>query len=487
MGREMNNRFVRNSLLLISIEMMAKVLGMLFFIFVARFLGARDLGLFAFAMAVANFIVIPAKFGFEDLVQREVSRNPKGTYYYFRGLGAIKGLISVILLGLYLLILLLWFRSDIAVMAMAAAFALVYSFMEFTNAFFRANQRAELELVVRLCFSVCNFLLGVAILYAGYRLQGVLMTQLVSVGAGVILALFTLQRVAAREQYDKEWRTFWGQLAAAVPFAGILVALYFSNQIGVVILNFLAGREEVGYFASAFRIFDALTLIPAAITGAFLPAMSLYYVQSLGKFVRTLRFTLKYLFILTAPLVVITTLLAQPIIIFLYRAPFAPSIPALQILGLSLVFSFWNFAGQSVLVARNRERLVLVSIWVVAVVHVAANLLLIPGFSYLGACWAIFATQGIYCAILFTFLLQRYLSFWQLLQLIAVPVLSAAIMGLVVYLMRQTPLFIAILTGLLVYGGALWVLGAVTPMDKNYLRKIMTPEPKDLSLGQGGD
>jgi O-antigen/teichoic acid export membrane protein len=478
-----SQKFVRNSLLLITIEMVSKVLGVLFFIVLARFLGAGDLGIFAFATALANFIVIPSKFGFEDLIQREVSRHPAGTYFYFWALTAIKGLISGVSLGIFLICAFLWARTDPTVLTLAVAFTLVYSFMEFTNAFFRANQRAELELAVRLFFSVSNFLLGIAILYAGYRLKGVLSTQLVSVAAGVILGLFILQRVAPREEYGWEWGTIWRHLAAAVPFAGILVALYFSNQIGVVILSFLAGKEEVGYFASAVRIFDTLTLIPAAVTGAFLPVMSRYYVQSLGAFVRTLSFTLKYLFILSAPLVVITTLLAHRIIIFLFREPFAPSIPALQILGLALVFSFWNFASQSVIVARNRERLLLMFIWMVAVIHVVANLLLIYWFSYQGACWAILTTQGIYFALLFVFSLKRYVSFWQLLRLIAVPVLAAAIMGLAVYLLRQAHLFVAILIGLGVYGGALLALGVITPADRTYLQKIVTPNSKNLSVG----
>jgi O-antigen/teichoic acid export membrane protein len=478
-----SQRFVRNSLLLITIEMVSKVLGVLFFIVLARFLGAGNLGIFAFATALANFIVIPSRFGFEDLIQREVSRHPAGTYYYFWALGAIKGLISGLSLGIFVLCAFLWARTDPTVLTLAVAFTLVYSFMEFTNAFFRANQRAELELAVRLFFSGCNFLMGIAVLYAGYRLKGVLSTQLVSVAAGVILALFILQRVATREEYGWEWRAIWRHLATAVPFAGILVALYFSNQIGVVILSFLAGKEEVGYFATALRIFDTLTLIPAAVTGAFLPAMSLYYVQSLGAFVRTLHFTLKYLFILSAPLVVITTLLSHRIIIFLFREPFAPSIPALQILGLALVFSFWNFASQSVLVARNRERLLLAFIWMVAIVHVVTNLLLISGFSYQGACWAIFATQGIYFALLFVFSLKRYVSFRQLLQIIAVPAFSAVIMGLAVYLLRQAHLFVAILTGLGVYGGALLALRVITPADRTYLQRIVTPDSKNLSVG----
>ncbi len=479
-----SQRFVRNSLLLITIEMMAKGLGVVFFVVVARFLGAESLGIFAFATALSNFIIIPSKFGFEDLIQREVSRNPAGTYSYYWALGAIKGSISVVILGIFSLIVLLWARNDPIVLILALTFALVHSFMEFTNAFFRANQRAELELMVRFFFSSANVVLGIAFLYAGYRLKGVLSTQLASVSGAVILGLFILSRVAIRGQHSWQWRTIWRHLAAAVPFAGILVALYFSNQIGVVILSFLAGKVEVGYFASALRIFDALTLIPAAVTGAFLPTMSQYYVQSLGAFVRTLRFTLKYLFILTAPLVVITTLLAHRIIIFLYREAFAPSIPALQILGISLIFSFWNFAGQSVLVARNRERLVLISLWTLAAINVAASFLLIWGFSYLGACWAIFTTQGIYCVILFSFMLPRYLGFRKLAGLIAIPALAAAIMALAVFLLRQANLFVAILAGLAVYGGALLALGGVSAAERSFFKRLVTPGSRDLSPGQ---
>jgi O-antigen/teichoic acid export membrane protein len=478
-----SQRFVRNSLLLIAIEMVAKALGVLFFIVIARFLGAGDLGIFAFATALANFIVIPCKFGFEDLIQREVARNPEGTYSYFWALGAIKGLISLISLGIFCLSVLLWARTDSIVLILAVIFTLVYSFMEFTDSFFRANQRAELELMVRLFFSVANILLGVAILYAGYRLRGVLSTQVVSAGAAVLLGLFILSRVAVRKKYSWEWGTIWRHLATAIPFAGILVALYFSNQIGVVILTFLSGKVAVGYFAATLRIFDALTLIPAAVMGAFLPAMSLYYVQSLGAFVRTLRFTFKYLFILSAPLVVITTLLAHPIIIFLYREPFAPAIPAMQILGAVLIFSFWNFAGQTVLMARNRERLVLISIWTVAAINVSANFLLIPSYSYLGACWAIFVTQGVYCIILYTYLLPRYLGWRQFLRLIAKPVLAAAIMAIAVYLLRQVHLFVALFTGLAVYGGALLALGGITATDQSFLRSLVAPASRDLSTG----
>lgn len=117
------------------------------------------------------------------------------------------------------------------------------------------------------------------------------------------------------------------------------MALYLGNQIGIIILTAMGPKEEVGYFAAAIRLYDSLTLIPAAIMGAFLPVMSRLFTQSLAAFARTLRFTMKYLFILTAPLVVITVLLAQPIVVLLYREGFASSALALQVLGGAIFFT----------------------------------------------------------------------------------------------------------------------------------------------------
>lgn len=467
------NRLVRNSIVLIAIEVMAKGLGLVFFAMVARFLGAGELGLYAFATAMANFIALPAKFGFETLVQREVGRHPANTYGYFWEIGMAKGLISLGVLGLYVLVLQVMGAGDFPIMVLVAAFTLVFTFMEFTNAFFRANQKPELEMTVRTFFSVSNLVLGALVLYGGWRLTGVVSSQLVSVGAAVILGVYILTRIAPRMRISWDRRLLWGHLTAAAPFAGILVALFLSNQMGIIILTPWAGKEDVGYFAAAFRLFDAMTLIPAAIMGAFLPIMSQLYVRSLGGFVRTLRFTMKYLFILALPLVVVTVLLAPRIIVFLYREAFAPSALALQVLSLALFFSFWNFASESVLVARNQERSLLGLIWLTAGIHVTANLVFIPAFSYMGACWAVLATQGAYCLILFCMQVRRYLGVGQLLHLMALPALSAVIMGAVVFWIRDWHLLVSIPVGLLVYTGALLAVGAVRPREMDLLHGVM--------------
>ena len=462
-------RFVRNSLLLVTIEIIAKGLGVVFFAMVARFLGARELGLYAFSLSVATFVALPTKFGFETIIQREVGRDPSNTHRYFWGIISIKVLIAVTSWGILLLVLLLFPRSDFTVMAIAGGFALVYSFMEFTNAFFRANQRPEIEMVVRLVFSIGNLGLGALVLYSGYRLTGVLSTQLVAVTLAVSVGALILMHISTKVKLTWNRRVLWGYVVSASPFAGILLALFLSNQIGIIILTPLAGKEDVGYFAAALRLFDPVTLIPAAIMGAFLPMMSGLHIQSLGKFVRTLRFTMKYMFILAVPLVILTSILAHQIIVFLYRESFAPSAQALQILSAVIFFSFWNYTSESVLVACNQERVVLKLTWITAGVHVAANLIFIAKFSYLGACLAILTTQAIYAVMLFVLQMRRYLNMVKLMQIIARPALCAAITALVVFLMRNQYLFLSMAAGLTVYVGTLFASGSVKRAEFNFI------------------
>lgn len=462
-------RFVRNSLLLVTIEIIAKGLGVVFFAMVARFLGARELGLYAFALAVATLVALPTKFGFENIIQREVGREPANTYPYFWGIITVKVLIAVASWGIFLLVLMFFPRGEFTVMAIAGGFALVYSFMEFTNAFFRANQRPEIEMVVRVVFSTGNLAFGALVLYSGWRLTAVLSAQLVAVAIAVSVGALILMHISTKMRLTWNRQVLWGYVVSAAPFAGILVALFLSNQIGVIILTPMAGKEDAGYFAAALRIFDPVPLIPAAIMGAFLPMMSGLYVQSVGKFVRTLRFTMKFMFILAVPLVIVTSILAHQIVVFLYRESFAPSAQALQIFSAVIFFSFWNYTSESVLVARNRERILLKLTWLTAGVHVAANLILIAKFSYLGACLAILTTQVIYSIMLFFLQLRRYLSIVKLIQIIARPSLCALITALVVFMMRNQYLFLSLATCLLVYTGTLFAFGAVKRSEFNFI------------------
>ena len=473
-----NTQLIRNSVLLVGIESGSKLLGLIFFILLARYLGAAELGIYAAAITWANFFVLLPKFGLENLVQREVGRSPEAAWAYWRQLGSLKAILTLAALAGLALTLMLAFPGAWPAMLLLGLFVCGYSFLELLNAFFRALGRAEFEVLSRLWFSLSNLGLGVpALIYDG-RLLMVALAQGASVASAVALALILLRRLTPRSAAARQASLTYGEsLRQAAPFAGIVAALFCSNQMGMLMLSLTATKEAVGYLAAALRLFDNLTLLPAAVMGAFLPVASRQYRTSLRAFTLTCRSTLKYLFILAAPLAVGLCWLARPLTLFLYREHYLPVVGLLQILSPALICSFWNYLGDNMLIARDQEGRLFVLAWLAAAIHIGANALLVPWLSAQGAAWAIAATQGSYCLILGG-LLRRYWGLAHLFQLLWRPALSALLMGLLVWRVQEWPFPIVVVLGAAVYLVLLRLSGAITAAELADLKAVYRGLPQ---------
>ncbi|HKA54284.1 MAG TPA: oligosaccharide flippase family protein, partial [Candidatus Binatia bacterium] len=126
-------RFVRTSILLVSIELASKLLGLVLFAVLARFVGAAELGVYAFALALANFFVLVPKFGFDRLVQKEVGRDANLLYPRFWEIGALKAAFSLGALALLWLFLSAIRASYLFTVTLVACFVFAFSFLEFVT------------------------------------------------------------------------------------------------------------------------------------------------------------------------------------------------------------------------------------------------------------------------------------------------------------------------------------------------------------------
>lgn len=472
-------QLLQNSLLLLGIEAGSKLLGLIFFILLARYLGARDLGLYATAVAWANLLVLLPKFGLETLVGREVGRRPTAALAYWRQLSLLKaGLMAVALLGLAGVFRLL-FPAHWLLLWLLGSFVCAYSFLEFFNAFFRALGRAAGEVWGRLWFSCWNLGLGTLVLWRGGRLPAVAGTQFLSVLSSLAFAGWLLHRWIPRRAPVVLQESYPDLLRRAAPFAGITVALFCSNQAGVLLLSLLQPEKTVGYLAAGLRLFDNLTLLPAAVMGAFLPVASREYHRSLRAFVLTCRFTLKYLIILGAPVAAGLLALARSLVLVLYRQDFLPAAAVLQLLAPALLCSFWNYLGDHLLIARNREHRLVILAWLAAALHVGANALLIPRFAQLGAAAATLVTQAGYSMILLG-QLWRYLGGRQLLGLVGRPIICASVMGVVVWWLQTWPLPLVIGGGAGIYLLLLGLTRTLSRQEWQYVQALWRREPVAL-------
>ncbi|OUN25717.1 flippase [Pseudoflavonifractor sp. An85] len=169
-------------------------------------------------------------------------------------------------------------------------------------------------------------------------------------------------------------------------FAMSIATTVYTNMDNVM-LGFLKGTTENGYYDAAVKIKNILVGVVASLGTVLLPRVS-YYVEQGAKqaFARMTERALRFVFLVSVPLCLYFILFARPSIYLLSGEAFEASILPMQLIMPTLVFiGLSNIMGIQILVPTGREKQVLYSEIAGAVVNVIVNSMLIPNLGAAGA------------------------------------------------------------------------------------------------------
>ena len=256
-------------------EVVAKLASVVFFLVVARELGADRFGDLIFALSFMTVITLPSGFGTEELIARDVARDPELVHEYASNVMAIKVALSValVLLG-EAIVLLLDYSSEVALVVLIVGAAVAIENLGRTwGAVLQAYQRQEVVAVALIVQRVLTAAAGVGVIALGGGLVAVSVVMLVSALVGFAVATVAMQRlvVAVRPRIDvARWRPL---MMAGVPIGTVAVLLVALVKIDQSLLSFLSeeGNRDVGFYGAAFRLTEATWFIGWAISAAMLP------------------------------------------------------------------------------------------------------------------------------------------------------------------------------------------------------------------------
>ena len=174
--------------------------------------------------------------------------------------------------------------------------------------------------------------------------------------------------------------------AVAVFFAMACATTIYTN-LDTVMLGFMKTDDAVGYYNAAVRIKSILVSIVTSLGTVLLPRAS-YYVEhgQMEEFRRISRKALNFVIMAATPLMLYFIFFARQGILLLSGEDFMGSVLPMQLIMPTLLFiGLTNILGIQILVPTGREKMVLYSVIMGAVVDVVCNLLLIPRFAATGA------------------------------------------------------------------------------------------------------
>lgn len=365
----------------------------------ARLLGVETFGNYALLLTVVEMIALISGVGYVDFLTREVAKHAGAAWPLGVRITALRLAYIAPALGLAVLAMTaLRFPAPVVLNIALLAISLVpraagESAQGVLKGLRRFTPLPWIELVQGAVVVAASLLL----IRFGMGLRGVILAEILSTTAGALVALVSVAGSGDGAFVDPPPLRELARSTFAFNVYPFIVNVY--DRVDVVLLAKLAGSLATGIYALPYRAYGTLNILPYGVMGALLPAFSASRADQNAR--EACARAMKFLYLVSLLIVLATLTFAGPAVSFLLGESYAGSVQTIKILIWAGVPMFLNFALSTLLLAAHREKVFLWTASICTAFNVAANLLLIPRYSFLAAAAVTVATESLLLAMNF--------------------------------------------------------------------------------------
>jgi O-antigen/teichoic acid export membrane protein len=438
-----------------------------------RQLGPEGFGNYRIALIYVSFVAIPAELGLYTIVLREISRPGADTPHILGAALSLRLIASaaVLLLGSLAAVLLPYPTVVIQGICIAALYYVTVQGGIFLGAVFQKH----LKQIFQMAAEIAGVLVVLALIGVGVLLDAGFLVMLGATAGGGLVAFVCAALLARRlEPFKlgvdlKLWREL---IVEGLPVGGSRVAIMAIMRGDILLLSLLDTSEAVGLYGVPSRIFEVVTGITIMFAAMTMPALMVAAsTADGGAFSRHLRDGVMPIAVLSGGFIALCFAFAEQILAVIAGSDFAPAAPALILLAFAAGAHAIGELFRLALIAMHLQHRVLAVDVVALIGAIAAYLLLIPRFSYLGAAIATALVELALCLAMAAVLARTYAGRPST-GGIAKVFLAAAISLVLMRSMSEAalPWPVAMVSGGAAYVAVLLLVGAVPP---SYLRDLL--------------
>ncbi|GIV71177.1 flippase [Caldilinea sp.] len=509
-------RVAKNSLVPMGLSLFNKAVDFAFAMLYVRLLGPAGTGEWYFVVAIYGFFEIISRYGLGTLLTRDVAADKNQSSRYLTNVLALRTLLwaaSLPLMGLvvagYWTVGAVWPElqsinvQEVQALILLALAMLFANYADALSSMFMAFEKMEYPAGLTNAVALLKVTLGALALLLGWGYVGLAAVALL-VNILQVLWLYALLRSTLfKPQWHWDWSLQRWMVATSGPLMlnHLLATIFW--RIDVWILRPIAGAAAVGLYSIGLKYLDGLNIIPSMFTMAVFPLMSRFARSDSNNLLRSYVISLRLLTMVSLPIAMGVTFLASPLVYLVGGAQylsvagefrfFGQTVPyvggadlAFRVIIWSIPIGFVNSVTQYVLIAVNQQRTLTRAFVLGVVFNIVGNLILIPGFGYVGAAVATILSE-FSLLIPFYWIVRRHVGVVPWLQVYAPPLLSTAAMGAVAYALIQAGVnaWPAVGIGLLVYMVSLPLTGAFRGEDMAVIVRSLPVGPLRRLLPTG--
>ena len=366
-------------------------------VWVARYLGVQQFGVFNYATAFVALFSTLSTLGLDAIVVRSIVREPEkraeilGTAFWLKLFGGVAALVlavsSIIVVR----------HDDQLTISLVAILSSVGIFQAFDtiDLWFQSQVQSKYTVIAKNTAFVITALVKVALISFHAPLIAFAWAGLGEVSLGAI-GLIISYRVRGYSPWLWPWSSPLAKtlLKESWPLilSGFSIMIYM--KIDQIMLGEMIGNKSVGIYSAAARISEVWYFIPMAIASSVAP--SIYAAKEIGEaiYYRRIKQLLRLLVLISILIAVPMSFISGTLITTLFGNNYAEAGNILAIHIWSSIFVFMGLGTSSWFIAEGLTVFSLRRTLIGAITNIVLNFILIPGYGGVGAAIATVISQA---------------------------------------------------------------------------------------------
>jgi O-antigen/teichoic acid export membrane protein len=398
---------IRDSASVSLLAILSSILGLAISLFLARFLGVYEYGLYSYALAITSFLVIPTTLGFDKLLLRNVA-----IYRIHHQWGLMRGLLKTayriaLFIPLSLIIIVILIRisvsskplSEMTIMFWLALLLLpLFELIILQKSAMRGLQKIVLSQVPDLLIRPILMLIFVFAAYSIARKEFSAYWAIALLATSLVFSL-VLSSFILKNSLPQEIRKIPSQtqlrpwLKSTISLFLFICFLAVVEQADKILLGILKGPAEIGIYSVVKKLSSLIIFALNTSNIALAPTVaSLFAAQKKQQLQLEITRSARLVGIASVAIAAVIILFSKQILLF-YGNDFVEGARALRILGIAHVLGALSGFAATILIMTGFEKISALGAGVSAIINVLLNIVFIHLWGITGAALATAASM----------------------------------------------------------------------------------------------
>uniref|UniRef100_Q3AST7 Probable polysaccharide biosynthesis protein n=1 Tax=Chlorobium chlorochromatii (strain CaD3) TaxID=340177 RepID=Q3AST7_CHLCH len=391
-------RYLKNTSWLFGEKVLKLFVGLFVGVWVAKYLGPKQFGLFSYAQSFVGLFSTIATLGLDGIVVRELVKDEKrrdeliGTAFWLKVIGAI-----AVLLVLAIAINFTSNDSYTNILVFIIASATVFQSFNVVDFFFQAKVMGKYITYTNTITLFTSSIVKITLILSNAPLIAFAWTVLFD---SIVLALGFIYFYLQQTKYSKPHFTFRKEIAVSLLkdswpliLSGFVISIYM--KIDQVMIQEMIGSEAVGQYAAAVRISEAWYFIPMVVSSSLFPAIINAKNQSDDLYYARLQKLYNLMVWMAIAVALPMTFLSDWIVNLLYGELYNEAGDVLMIHIWAGLFVSLGVARGSWIMAENLQLFSTYFIGIAGAINVIGNYMFIPTYGINGAAFTTLVSYAI--------------------------------------------------------------------------------------------